>query len=166
MRSHSGLNVLAVNSQFQLPSSRSRTNLTSPTNDAAAPAGLMQSGGGGGGINPNGSSVRRNVVNLSVANGIYDGGRRKNMSLMTSEMAAADAARPLPPSDVAPKRAGSASKAALPERGDPAAAAAAVLVVPTEPPQSTKTEKRRRNRQEEDVTDSIAVPRFSQDTVV
>ena len=146
-------NVLAVRSQFQLPSSRSRTNLTSPTNDVAAPAGLMQSGGGGG--NPNGSSVRRNVVNLSVANGIYDGGRRKNLSLMTSDMAAADAARPLPPSDVVLRRAGSATKAALPERGDPAAAAA-------EPPQSTKTKKKERNRQEEDA----AAPRFSQDTVV
>ena len=151
---------------FQLPCSRSRTNLTSPTNEGAGP---NQIGNSADIVNSNNGSSRQSGVNrghsLTVANGVHDGPRR-TLSLMAPETPSVDAlVMPPPPPTEALKRAMSASEA-VPEEDD--SKTAAVLIVPVEAPQGTKKRKKRRGRHDATdlISDAAAEPILSKDTVV
>lgn len=154
----------------KLPCSRSRMNLTSPTNEGP---GLIQRGYSVDDAAPNGTSRLSggNLVgrNLTVANGVHDGGRRRTMSLkMASEPPPADTSV-MPPAAEASKRARSVSETVLEEGSD--SKTAAVLIVPVEHSQSTKkNEQKKKRRGLDDATDSISdaasVPIFGKDTVV
>ena len=151
---------------FQLPCSRSRTNLTSPTNEGAGP---NQIGNSADIANLNNGSSRQSGVNrghsLTVANGVHDGPRR-TLSLMAPETPSVDAlVMPPPPPTEALKRAMSASEA-VPEEDD--SKTAAVLIVPVEAPQGTKKRKKRRGRHDATdlISDAAAEPILSKDTVV
>ena len=152
---------------FQLPCSRSRTNLTSPTNEGAGP---NQIGNSADIVNSNNGSSRQSGVNrghsLTVANGVHDGPRR-TLSLMAPETPSVDALvmPPPPPTTEASKRAMSASEA-VPEEDD--SKTAAVLIVPVEAPQGTKKRKKRRGRHDATdlISDAAAEPILSKDTVV
>ena len=153
---------------FQLPCSRSRTNLTSPTNEGASP---NQIGNSADIVNSNNGSSRQSGVNrghsLTVANGVHDGPRR-TLSLMAPETPSVDALvmpPPPPPPTEALKRAMSASEA-VPEEDD--SKTAAVLIVPVEASQGTKKRKKRRGREDATdlISDAAAEPILSKDTVV
>ena len=153
--------ILRIISCFQLPCSRSRANLTSPTNDGAAGAPVHVDNCAEIASSQPSSGFSRGH-SLTVANGVHDG-RRRTLSLMAPETP--------PPVEAPPttsegsRRARSPSEAVFEEDDS---TTAAVLFVPVETTRSPKKRKKRRGR--EDATDSIVddagEPIFSKDTVV
>ena len=152
--------ILCVNlqlfSHFQLPCSRSRTNLASPTNEGNA--GPIHIGNSADTAAPRATGVNRGQSLTVNANGVRDK-RTRTLSPVVAVTPSSDAL-------VTPPTTGAASEAAHEEVDYKTAAA---LIVPAEPPQDKKRKKRRGR---DDATNSIseaatdADPIFSKDTVV
>ena len=144
-------------SRFQLPCSRSRTNLASPTNEGNA--GPIHIGNSADTAAPRATGVNRGQSLTVNANGVRDK-RTRTLSPVAAVTPSSDALVTQPTTVVA-------SEAAHEEEVD--CKTAAVLIVPSEAPQD-KRRKKRRGR--DDATNSIseaaadAEPIFSKDTVV
>ena len=148
---------LQLFSHFQLPCSRSRTNLASPTNEGNA--GPIHIGNSADTAAPRATGVNRGQSLTVNANGVRDK-RTRTLSPVAAVTPSSDALVTQPTTVVA-------SEAAHEEEVD--CKTAAVLIVPSEAPQD-KRRKKRRGR--DDATNSIseaaadAEPIFSKDTVV
>ena len=149
---------LQLFSHFQLPCSRSRTNLASPTNDGNA--GPIHIGNSADTVAPRVAGVNRGQSLTVNANGVRDKRTTRTLSPVAAVTPSSDALVTQPTTVVA-------SESAHEEEVD--CKTAAVLIVPSEAPQ----DKRRKNRRgRDDATNSIseaaadAEPIFSKDTVV
>ena len=149
---------LQLFSRFQLPCSRSRTNLASPTNEGNA--GPIHIGNSADTAAPRVTGVNRGQSLTVNANGVRDKRTTRTLSPVAAVTPSSDALVTQPTTVVA-------SEAAHEEDVD--CKTAAVLIVPSEAPQD-KRRKKRRGR--DDATNSIseaatdAEPIFSKDTVV
>ena len=149
---------LQLFSHFQLPCSRSRTNLASPTNEGNA--GPIHIGNSADTAAPRATGVNRGQSLTVNANGVRDK-RTRTLSPVAGVVTPSSDALVTQPTTVV------ASEAAHEEEDD--CKTAAVLIVPAEPPQDQRRKKRRGR---DDATNSIseaaadAEPIFSKDTVV
>ena len=150
---------LQLFSRFQLPCSRSRTNLASPTNEGNA--GPIHIGNSADTAAPRATGVNRGQSLTVNANGVRDKRTTRTLSPVAGAVTPSSDALVTQPTTVV------ASEAAHEEEVD--CKTAAVLIVPSEAPQD-KRRKKRRGR--DDATNSIseaaadAEPIFSKDTVV
>ena len=150
---------LPLFSRFQLPCSRSRTNLASPTNEGNA--GPIHIGNSADTAAPRATGVNRGQSLTVNANGVRDK-RTRTLSPVAAVTLSLDALV-AQPTTVAASEAESAHEEEVDGK------TAAVLIVPSEAPQD-KRRKKRRGR--DDATNSIseaaadAEPIFSKDTVV
>ena len=150
---------LQLFSHFQLPCSRSRTNLASPTNEGNA--GPIHIGNSADTAAPRATGVNRGQSLTVNANGIRDK-RTRTLSPVAAVTLSSDALV-AQPTTVAASEAESAHEEEVDGK------TAAVLIVPSEAPQDKRRKKR---RERDDATNSIseaaadAEPIFSKDTVV
>ena len=148
---------IELSSRFQLPCSRSRTNLASPTNEGNA--GPTQIGNSADTAAPVETGVNRGQSLTVNANGVRD----KRTRTLSPVVAVTPSSYAL----VTPPTTGAASEAAYEEVD---CKTATVLIVPAEPPPQDKKRKKRRGR--DDATNSISETAadadliFSKDTVV
>ena len=151
---------LQLFSHFQLPCSRSRTNLASPTNEGNA--GPIHIGNSADTAAPRATGVNRGQSLTVNANGVRDKRTTRTLSPVAAVTLSSDALV-AQPTTVAASEAESAHEEEVDGK------TAAVLIVPSEAPQD-KRRKKRRGR--DDATNSIseaaadAEPIFSKDTVV